>query len=132
LLLLLLLLLLNVCDLIYPETYPRVSQQALNRWGVAYTLINNPKLVKYTASKLALKKQLTKVGKRHLLLGDHASESSSVATRPSSIPSDPSPIPPQPSCDQDMVRKQAENLESYGASVELFKRSSAAAAGGDP
>lgn len=43
-----------------------MSQQALNRWGVAYTLVNNPGLVQYTASKLALKKSLLKAGGRLL------------------------------------------------------------------
>lgn len=49
----------------FPETYPRVSQQAFNRWGVAYTLINNPNLIQYTASNLALKKKLVEE-RKHL------------------------------------------------------------------
>lgn len=56
-------------SLLSTETYPRVSQRALNRWGVAYTLINNPDLIRYTASKLALKKKLLKKGKRLLVGG---------------------------------------------------------------
>lgn len=39
------------------ESYPRVSQRALNRWGVAYTLVHNSSLVGTTASNLARKKE---------------------------------------------------------------------------
>ena len=61
------------------DSYPRVSQQALNRWSVAYTLINNPDLLQDTATKLALRKMLLKEGKRLLKEGV-----SSNPTHPSS------------------------------------------------
>ena len=46
-----------------------MSQRALNRWGVAYTLIHNPDLRPLTASRLALRRRLVKEGKRRLLQG---------------------------------------------------------------
>lgn len=45
-------------------SYPRFSQKALNRWGVAYTLIHNSRLVQYTAANLALEKENQKKKKR--------------------------------------------------------------------
>ena len=105
-----------------------MSQRALNRWGVAYTLINNPDLIRYTASKLAFKKTLAKEGKR-LLLGDALSETSSMLGRPSSTqftPTQPSPTPDQSSsvlgqCNSNNlpeVETPQQDLDSYGASFK--------------
>ena len=45
-------------------SYPRCSQQAYNKWFIAYTLINNIELSEYRACHVALKMDLAKKWKR--------------------------------------------------------------------
>lgn len=62
-------------------SYPRVSQRALNRWCVAYTLITNPNLVEFTASHLALNKENQKRKKCQMKANQSDSDLASRVTQ---------------------------------------------------